>query len=152
MGPFRTAEWLDGFLQKHPKHVELSAPRQPCKRANMGNSYGWLTRFLSRWQRCCLFFIPMLGQVPTWPPNLSTPVAVETLETWHAQQDRKIQDWAVRSGLPKPRPNPGNLAVDADAVRSCHVLEGLDTLYVHYTYKFIVCIYMYVHIFIYMDF
>ena len=42
-----TAEWLDGFLQKHPKHVELS--------------------------------------------------------------DRKIQDWAVRSGLPKPgRPNPGS--------------------------------------------
>ena len=46
MGPFRTAEWLDGFLQKHPKHVELSAPRQPTLQEVLGIFGGQILRMI----------------------------------------------------------------------------------------------------------
>ena len=65
MGPFRTAEWLDGFLQKHPKHVELSAPRQPrAARGFWGIFGGQILRIIhqiSRW------VFPKIGVPPNHP-------------------------------------------------------------------------------------
>ena len=65
MGPFRTAEWLDGFLQKHPKHVELSAPRQPTLQGGFGGFLGGqilrMIHQISRW------VFPKIGLPPNHP-------------------------------------------------------------------------------------